>query len=325
MPEYKVQLDVYNGPLDLLLYLIRRDEIDIYDIPIARITEQYCRFCETLQRIDPDMAGEFLVMAATLMEIKSRTLLPRPPAETADDADLSDPRLELVRQLLEYKRIKDASLEMARQAADHARRFPRGASPQAASRPGEVDLEDVQLWDLVAAFGQLLAATGRGPLAHEVVFDDTPISLHATDIIDRLSREGPLTLQAIFEGRSRGEMIGLFLALLELVRGARVRALQRDAFGPIELVLLSAAPIELDDEWNRPRASAPSDAPAPEPAPADGELAGAGGGDLRLVQDEEDELESFAELEAIQVDVDIDLSGNTGDAGQKLGADQPDS
>src|SRR5262245_45202208 len=101
MPDYTVQTEVYNGPLDLLLYLIRRDEIDIYDIPISRVTEQYCRYVDTLSAIDPNVAGDFLVMAAMLMEIKSRMLLPRPVTEEGESEDLSDPRLELVRQLLE--------------------------------------------------------------------------------------------------------------------------------------------------------------------------------------------------------------------------------
>src|SRR5215470_15217816 len=110
--DYCVQTDVYNGPMDLLLYLIRREEVDIYDIPVARITEQYCQFVETLGAIDPNIAGDFLVMAATLMELKSRMLLPKPPVEEGEAEDLGDPRLELVRQLLEYKKFKDASFEL---------------------------------------------------------------------------------------------------------------------------------------------------------------------------------------------------------------------
>ena len=122
MAEYKVELDAYNGPLDLLLYLIRRSEVDIYDIPIAQVTEQYVAYVTLLQNLDPDVAGDFLVMAATLMEIKSRTLLPRPPVEDDDEDDLTDPRLELVRQLLEYKKFKDAARTLD---ASHKRRTAR--------------------------------------------------------------------------------------------------------------------------------------------------------------------------------------------------------
>ncbi|GAG49290.1 unnamed protein product, partial [marine sediment metagenome] len=121
MAEYRVDLDVYSGPLDLLLYLIRREELDIHDIPIARITEQYIQYVDVLNALDPDLAGEFLVMAAMLMEIKTRILLPTPPPEEGGEDGLQiDPRAELVRQLLEYKAFKDASGELAGAAADQA-------------------------------------------------------------------------------------------------------------------------------------------------------------------------------------------------------------
>src|SRR5882672_3490287 len=124
MADYRVQTEIYNGPMDLLLYLIRRDEIEICDIPISRITEQYLQYVQTLKQIDPNVAGEFLVMAAVLMEIKSRMLLPRPPQVQGEEDDLADPRLELVRQLLEYKRFKDASLELGAAAQAAAMRWP---------------------------------------------------------------------------------------------------------------------------------------------------------------------------------------------------------
>src|SRR5262245_3983965 len=124
LEAYRVDLEVYNGPLDLLLFLIRRDEVDIYDIPIARITQQYCTYVRMLERIDPNLAGEFLVMAASLMELKSRTLLPTPP-ETEEPEDLEDPRMELVRQLLEYKKFKDAARALSEAADQQALRFPR--------------------------------------------------------------------------------------------------------------------------------------------------------------------------------------------------------
>ncbi|MCS7033466.1 MAG: segregation/condensation protein A, partial [Phycisphaerae bacterium] len=141
--EYRVELDVFNGPLDLLLYLIKRDELDIYDIPIARITESYLRYIQDLKEVstrnglDINVAGDFMVMAATLMEIKSAMLLPRteqptgvPASQTFDP--LSDPRRELVRQLLEYKRFKDQATLLERQRLQHESRFPRiGAIPPA--------------------------------------------------------------------------------------------------------------------------------------------------------------------------------------------------
>ena len=136
--DYKVELDVYSGPLELLLYLIRRDEVDIKNIPIARITEQYLRHVELIRHVDINLAGEFLVMAATLMEIKSRMLIPRQAAVNPDDPnapssieDLTDPRYELVKQLLAYKEFKDAASDLRRRAQTESARFPRGAYPKA--------------------------------------------------------------------------------------------------------------------------------------------------------------------------------------------------
>ncbi len=244
--DYRVQLDIYNGPLDLLLFLIRREEVDIYDIPIAKITDQYVSYVELLRAIDPNAAGEFLVMAATLMEIKSRLLLPRAPAESEEE--LVDPRLELVRQLLEYKSFKDAADRLRAAAEDRSLRF--GRQPAGPDRDAERDfeVESLHLWDLVEAFREVMAKTGRF-VPHEVLYDDTPIALHAADLSDRLEREGrSMTFADVFEGRTRSECIGLFLALLELVRQRRVRVEQDEPFGPIILHLVDPTPIEEPEE-----------------------------------------------------------------------------
>lgn len=308
--DYSIQTDAYSGPLDLLLYLIRREEVDLYDIPIARVTEQYCRYVETLATIDPNIAGDFLVMAATLMEIKSRMLLPRPPVEEGEVEDFSDPRLELVRQLLEYKKFKDASLELTGAAQTQSQRWPRTPVRPPSAAPGEVDLEDVQIWDLVAVFNKLMSSIGAGAATHDVVFDDTPIALHATDILDRLQGEGgEMGFEAIFSGRTRAEMVGLFLALLELMRQQRVRVVQEIAFGPIRVILLNAEPITVGSEWEPaireavlgPQADAPVEQVEAEAEPAitDDDL------DNELL---DDDLEgaSYADLDRIKTDVDID-------------------
>ena len=244
MPDYKVHLDTYSGPLDLLLYLIRRDEVDIYDIPIARVLEQYLEFVRMLEEIDPDVVGDFLVMAATLMEIKSRMLLPKPPPEVDDGEDL-DPRSDLVRQLLMYKAYRDAAGALGDRADTHAKRFarPKVKLPDAEAEP-EFDLEEVQVWDLLNAFNKLLASVGKQKVTHNVVYDDTPITLHAADILDRLQREGPtFKFEKIFEGRTRGEMVGLFLAMLELIRQDRIRVEQEEQFGSITVHLIDPTPI----------------------------------------------------------------------------------
>ena len=240
MSEYRVKLDIYSGPLDLLLYLIRRNELDVHDIAIAKITEQYLEYVELIKEIDIDLAGEFLVMAATLMEIKSALVLPRPEtAEEGEEEDLSDPRLELVRQLLEYKKFKDLSSQLDESAQQQALRFPRSAADiqrvrDDARQDQELDLESVQIWDLFDAFNDLMKATLAGRRGHEVIQDDTPIDLYEADILDRAQRQQPLTFQQVFEGRgSRLELVGLFLALLELIRQKLVNIEQEEAFSPI--------------------------------------------------------------------------------------------
>ncbi|MBK8270909.1 MAG: segregation/condensation protein A [Planctomycetes bacterium] len=250
MEDYRIQTEIYSGPMELLLYLIRRDEIELQDIPVSHITKQYCDYISALRIIDPNVAGEFLVMATVLMELKSRLLLPRPPVEEGEEEDLTDPRLELVRQLLEYKKYKDASFELQQAAETQSMRWARVPARPRAKDPAEVDLEEVQIWDLVAAFNRVMSSIGAGPVTHDVVFDDTPISLHAADVIDRLEREGgDMTFESIFAGRKKAEMIGLFLALLELMRQTRVRVAQESINAPILVKLLSSEPISIGAEW----------------------------------------------------------------------------
>jgi len=245
--EYRVELDVYNGPLDLLLYLIRRDELDIYDIPIAHITQQYCKYVEVIKKVDLTLAGDFMVMAASLIELKTRMLLPRPSAEQ-DQEEILDPRLELVRQLLEYKRFKDAARELGESADIAASRYPPALRTQALGldkQPEELDLRDVAVWDLLEAFDKLMAATLAGKYQHEVIYDDTPIDLYETDIMDRLTKEGPLSFNDIFRGRvNRSEIIGLFLALLELIKQKRIRAEQSAVTDEIYIFPITAGAQE---------------------------------------------------------------------------------
>jgi segregation and condensation protein A len=246
--EYRVELDVYNGPLDLLLYLIKRDELDIYDIPIAKITETYMQYVAMLKDLtrehglDINIAGDFLVMAATLMEIKSAMLLPKPPAvETGEKSaaqELADPRYELVQQLLEYKRFKDSAMLLDAHQREHQSRFPRipAKFEGDSDEPPPVDLDEVQVWDLLDAFSRLMREVGVRKPFHEVTYDDTPIDLHAADIEDRLNREGRLTLSQLIVGRrSRSEMIGVFLALLELIRQKKILVHQSEIAGDIAI------------------------------------------------------------------------------------------
>jgi segregation and condensation protein A len=243
--EYRVQLDVFSGPLDLLLYLVRRDEVDIQDIQIARITDQYLTYVKLLEHLDPNAAGDFLVMASTLIEMKSRALLPTPPLEGVDEED--DARVALVRQLLEYKRFKDAARALGSAADDRAKRFVRKPCDLPEELRG-VELEEVEVWDLLAAFGKLMTAIGQGPGLHEIRNVDRPIETYASAIVARLELKGPTTLQALFvECTSRAEVVGLFLALLELIRKRRVRAEQAGTFGPIYLFELEEVEDDTDE------------------------------------------------------------------------------
>jgi segregation and condensation protein A len=305
MSDYRVNLDIYNGPLDLLLYLIRRDEVDIYDIPIAAITEQYVKFVDVLKDVDPNLAGEFLVMAATLLELKTRMLLPTPPEDAGEPGALGgDPRTELVRQLLQYKAFKDAAGDLAQAAADHALRFPR--HPAFADDEAAVDLDEVQVWDLLDAFSRLMASIGKGTIQHEVIYDDTPVELHAEDIMDRLKREGPMTFTKIFEGRTaRGEIVGLFLALLELVRQKKILAVQDSNFGTINIAVNANVPDERPADFAKheePGAVADPGAMAATPgAVAATSAATPNSPDAPTPEDSDDDDDKFAELDEIDV------------------------
>jgi segregation and condensation protein A len=221
--------------MDLLLYLVRREEVDIYDIPIAEITDQYIRYIEMLKSLDIDLAGDFLVMASTLLQIKSAMLLPKSDADSAlGSEDLVDPRAELIRQLLEYKKFKDAANLLGVAADETNKRFARPGTIIEQLKPGsepEVDIEQLSVWDLLEAFGSILEATGGTRFDVSYIKDDTPIDLYQIEILQRLQTEGEMGFERIFENRtSRIVMIGLFLALLELIREKLVAAEQHGAY-----------------------------------------------------------------------------------------------
>jgi segregation and condensation protein A len=237
--DYQVELETFRGPLDLLLFLVKRNEVDICDIPIAKVTEQFIEYLNVLQMIDVEGVGDFLVMAATLMEIKSRMLLPR-PEELAEDVE--DPRLELVRQLLEYKKFKDAAALLDAQAERQMERMARlpleiPPPPDLAQQP----LQRVELWDLVSAFGRLMRETAA--LApKQIVMDETPIQVHMERILGLIQERGRVPFAHVFTPpHTRGRLLGLFLAILELIKSRRIWAEQPDLFGPIWLVPAPAA------------------------------------------------------------------------------------
>ena len=234
---YRVRLDAFEGPMDLLLYLIRRHEVDLHDIPVSTIAEQYMGFLGQLDSIDIELAGEFLVMAATLMELKSRILARETLGDDERDddepqRDEEDPRAELVRQLLAYKKYRDAADALERRKDEWSRRAPVRTGGvdsdlvrDAMDEMGELELEDLDLSDLIDAFRQIVESVNFDRLGeHAVALDETPIEEHAERIVADLSGAGaPRTLRETVSVGSRAEMIGVFLALLVLVRDQRVR------------------------------------------------------------------------------------------------------
>jgi segregation and condensation protein A len=234
--EYKVKLEVFEGPLDLLLFLIKRDEVDIYDIPIEHITKQYLDFMELFKMLDLDVAGEFVVMAANLIYIKSRALLPvhaQPPDEEAEE---EDPRWELVRQLLEYKKFKDAAAQLGQREADRQGIFARAA--ESAEPAPERPLGEVSVFDLINAFNKVLKRIEdkREDLAE--IFEENFTVADKIDLILKITAGGvALKFTEMFaEAASRGEIVVTFLAMLELVRLKQLRCVQPEPFAEIEIV-----------------------------------------------------------------------------------------
>jgi segregation and condensation protein A len=239
MPAYRVELDLFSGPLDLLLYLVRRNEVDILDLPIARITAQFQEFLEVLQVIDLDVAGDFVVMASTLAEIKSRLVLPQPEEQAGEEIerpiDGDDPRSELIHRLLEYKQFKDAALRLEARAAEWQERYPRLSDERpVAGRDRAADrIKEVVLWDLVSALGRVLR---RKEVEEEarIRYDDTPIHVYVEQIGARVRTEKEVGFSSLFDRETmRSRIVGMFLAVLELLRHHGFRAVQEEAYGEI--------------------------------------------------------------------------------------------
>ena len=256
--DYKVDLEVFEGPLDLLLYLIRRDELDIYDIPIGRITEQYMKYIEMMRQLNLDVAGEFIVMAATLMVIKSRMLLPvdRRTAEDVGEEEWVDPRLDLVRQLVEYKKFKDAAGKLAEYELRQMESFDYGGGRPKFEKT-EADkanaIADLGLFDLLAAFQDVLARLNERP-QEELKGARWSVPDKMDFVLNRVRTEGQTAFSTLFNERSpRGEVIVTFLALLELLRQHRVIIYQNAAFHEITILPSKEEPadkpLEAPDEW----------------------------------------------------------------------------
>jgi segregation and condensation protein A len=243
MPEYKVKFEVFEGPLDLLLYLIKKEEVDIYEVNLTRLATQFIEYIETMRMLDLEIAGEFLVMAATLMYIKSRELLPvDQQAQVEGEDEGEDPRWELIRQLVEYKKFKDAAAQLQVLEARQEDVFPRA--------PGKLEFEvesparpEASIFDLVNAVNVVLKRFGQREDLRDIFEDKWTVSEKIEYLMRVLSERPSVRFSELFEGvTSRSEVVVTFLALLELIRLRQLTATQPEPFGEIAISRVPPAP-----------------------------------------------------------------------------------
>jgi segregation and condensation protein A len=239
---FQIKLDMFEGPLDLLLHLIREHQLDILDIPIAKITDEYLRYLGFMQELDLDVAGEFLLMAATLIHIKSKMLLPPDEAAEGEDAEPEDPRAELVNRLLQYKKFKEAAQTLGLLESETALLHGRGAPAMDLEVEGPLQ---VSMVELLRAFRAVLSRADTA--AHlEITPEEVNVGQRLVTLLDRLAAESPLEFGQLFATATRRvEIIVTFLALLELLRRRLATARQSEPAGPI---MIYRAVERLDEE-----------------------------------------------------------------------------
>lgn len=259
MEPNKVQLEIFEGPLDLLLYLVKKEEVDIYEVNLTKIATQFIEYIEVMRELDLDIAGEFLVMASTLMYIKSRELLPKDQqVQVEEEEEGDDPRWELIRQLVEYKKFKDAAAQLQTRELEQENVYAR--------IPGRVDFEletpvrpDVSVFDLINAVNVILKRFGERDKGRDVFADPWTVSEKIEHLLNLSKSKPTMRFSELFaETTSRSEVVVTFLALLELIRMKHLRIQQPEPFSEIEI---SVAPPRIEAPAN------PETQPASEPAP----------------------------------------------------------
>lgn len=234
--DYKVRLEIFEGPLDLLLYLITKDEIDIYDISIERITKQYLQYIESFQLLNIDLASEFIVMAAKLMYIKSRTLLPRSEQPPEEDAEEEDPRWELIRQLIEYKKFKDAAGVLALKEREQENVFAHSPEKTKPVDPDTAPLAEISIFDLIRAFQGVLKRFEEAHDLGDIIDDRFTVSDKMDLLLGSLKPGQGMSFQSLFaSATTKAEVIVTFLALLELMKLNQFRVFQDQVLGDIEI------------------------------------------------------------------------------------------
>ncbi|WP_162657892.1 segregation and condensation protein A [Tuwongella immobilis] len=231
--SYRIALPAFHGPMDLLLHLVKKHEVDILDIPISQVTEQFLEALSVMQLLDVELAGEFIVTAATLMEIKSQMLLPE--SQSTETAETVDPRRELVRQLLEYRKYRDAAARLEGLSQTQLRRLGRSVPPEPSRADEPPAVRVVELWDLVSAFSRLMRET-MALQPRQIIVDDTPQHVYESQVRDRVAAEGRVAFRDLFVGVfHKIKLIGLFLAVLELIKQRFIQLEQSERFGEIWL------------------------------------------------------------------------------------------
>ncbi len=250
--QYKIQLDVFEGPLDLLLHLIKENQVDIYDIPVAKITDQYLQTIEVMETLNLEVAGEFLLMAATLAHIKSKLLLPPDENQEDPEEDGVDPREELVRRLLEYQKYKNVAQQLAERPLLGRDTFKREKIILPRSDTDDPpELMEVSIFKLVDAFSKVLRKLELAS-PHEVQREGITVSECVTEVASKLrqSQEGSMRFDDLFEHESSKErVVSTFLALLEMVKRGLIRVFQADSFSEIQLM----GTANLYGEWSNDR------------------------------------------------------------------------
>ncbi|MBA2622424.1 MAG: segregation/condensation protein A [Chthoniobacterales bacterium] len=234
--DYKVRLEIFEGPLDLLLYLIKRDELDIYEISLERITGQYLEYLQAFKELNIDVAGEFVVMAANLIYLKSRSLLPVDQQPPEEDAEEDDPRWDLIRQLIEYKKFKEAAAQLQVRQLEHERVFFRTPGGFDDTPAAPLRLGEVGIFHLINAFQAVIKRVEAREDLREIFGEHYTVSDKIDWILQRVSDGVPLRFSELFASlASRVEIVVTFLALLELIRLHQVRARQVNPFDEIEI------------------------------------------------------------------------------------------
>ena len=233
--DYAIKLDIFEGPLDLLLYLIKKNEIDIYNIPIALITEQYFQYLKMIKALNLDLAGEYLVMASTLIHIKSRTLLP-PPEEPEEEEE--DPRAELVRQLLEHKTFKEIAVSLGNRPLLERDVFTRAAAlpeVEVKSTDEEEEFIEVSVFELIEAFHRIISQMDKKELM-EIDLEKLSLTDIINEIMEQLTVTKNITFEDLLKGKKdRRRIIYTFLAILELIKLRMIKAYQTSMFGVIRI------------------------------------------------------------------------------------------